>query len=119
MIIYVFKKHEILLKTMKIVEFFIIIWGKFSELEPELEPDKNGPAPQHWVPAPVVLFLYLNVWPHKAKYLMIFFFVAEYTVVLFSCVVPRMLKLCHLVSQLNFATQKICMAIGHGFVTFS
>jgi hypothetical protein len=45
MIIYVFKKHE----TMKIVEFFLIIWGKWSELEPEpeLEPNKNGPAPQH------------------------------------------------------------------------
>jgi hypothetical protein len=46
------------LKTIKIVEFFLItgtgIWGKLSELEPELEPDKNGPAPQHckwdWVP---------------------------------------------------------------------
>jgi hypothetical protein len=34
MIIYVFKKHENLLKTMKIVEFFFIIWGKWSELEP-------------------------------------------------------------------------------------
>jgi hypothetical protein len=44
---------------MKIVEFFLIIWGTFSvragdgagifdKLEPELEPDKNGPAPQHW-----------------------------------------------------------------------
>jgi hypothetical protein len=30
---------------MKIVKVFLIIWGKFSE--PELEPDKNGPAPQH------------------------------------------------------------------------
>jgi hypothetical protein len=37
MIIYFFKKHEIFLKTMKIVEFFLIIWGKLSELEPELE----------------------------------------------------------------------------------
>jgi hypothetical protein len=37
MIIYVFKKHEFFLKTMKIVEFFIIIWGKLSELEPEPE----------------------------------------------------------------------------------
>jgi hypothetical protein len=37
MIIYVFKKHEIFLKTMKIVEFFLIIWGKMSELEPEPE----------------------------------------------------------------------------------
>jgi hypothetical protein len=35
MIIYVFKKHEIFLKTIKIVEFFLIIWGKLSELEPE------------------------------------------------------------------------------------
>jgi hypothetical protein len=35
MIIYVLKKHEIFLKTMKIVEFFLIIWGKLSELEPE------------------------------------------------------------------------------------
>jgi hypothetical protein len=26
------------------VEFFLIIWGKLSELEP----DKNGPSPQHW-----------------------------------------------------------------------
>jgi hypothetical protein len=30
---------------MKIVDFFLIIWGKLSELEPE--PHKNGPAPQH------------------------------------------------------------------------
>jgi hypothetical protein len=37
MIIYVFKKQEIFLKTMKIVEFFLIIWGKLSELEPEPE----------------------------------------------------------------------------------
>jgi hypothetical protein len=34
MIIYVFKKHEKFLKTMKIVEFFLIIGGKLSELEP-------------------------------------------------------------------------------------
>jgi hypothetical protein len=57
MIIYVFKKHEIFLKTMKIVEFYLIIW---SELEPEPEfltswsrsRTKIGPAPQHceWVP---------------------------------------------------------------------
>jgi hypothetical protein len=49
MIIYVFKKHQKFLKTMKIVEFFLIIWGKLSELEPEpeLEAEKNGPAPQH------------------------------------------------------------------------
>jgi hypothetical protein len=39
MIIYVFKKHEIFLKTMKIVEFFLFIWGKLSELEPEPEPE--------------------------------------------------------------------------------
>jgi hypothetical protein len=44
---------------MKIVEFFLIFVGKtvragagagiFDKLEPgpELEPDKNGPAPQH------------------------------------------------------------------------
>jgi hypothetical protein len=37
MIIYVFKKHGNFLKTMKIVEFFLIIWGKLSELEPEPE----------------------------------------------------------------------------------
>jgi hypothetical protein len=37
MIICVFKKHEICLKTMKIVEFFLIIWGKLSELKPEQE----------------------------------------------------------------------------------
>jgi hypothetical protein len=37
MIIYVFKKHENCLKTMKIVELFLIIWGKLSELEPEPE----------------------------------------------------------------------------------
>jgi hypothetical protein len=37
MIIYVFKKHENFLKTVKIVEFFLIIWGKLSELEPEPE----------------------------------------------------------------------------------
>jgi hypothetical protein len=37
MIIYVFKKHGILLKTMEIVEFFSIIWGKLSDLEPEPE----------------------------------------------------------------------------------
>jgi hypothetical protein len=32
---------------MKIVDFFLIVSGKLSELEPEpeLEPDKNGPAP--------------------------------------------------------------------------
>jgi hypothetical protein len=57
MIIYVFKKHEIFLKTMKVVEFFPNYMGKiirteagagiFDKLEPELEPDKNGPAPQH------------------------------------------------------------------------
>jgi hypothetical protein len=34
MIMYVFKKHEFFF-TMKIVEFFLIIWGKLSELEPE------------------------------------------------------------------------------------
>jgi hypothetical protein len=45
MIIYVFKKHDILLKTMKIVEFFLVIWGKWSKLEPH----KNGPAPQRWL----------------------------------------------------------------------
>jgi hypothetical protein len=35
MIIYVFKKHENYLKTMKIDEFFLIMWGNLSELEPE------------------------------------------------------------------------------------
>jgi hypothetical protein len=34
MIIYVFKKHEIILKTMIIVEFFWIVWGKLNEPEP-------------------------------------------------------------------------------------
>jgi hypothetical protein len=58
MITYVFKKHEIFLITMKINEFFLKYIGKlllagagagiFDMLEPELEPDKNGPAPQHW-----------------------------------------------------------------------
>jgi hypothetical protein len=28
---------EIFLKTMKIIEFFLIIWGKLPELEPESE----------------------------------------------------------------------------------
>jgi hypothetical protein len=37
MIIYVFKKHANILKTMKIIEFFLIIWGKLSELEPKPE----------------------------------------------------------------------------------
>jgi hypothetical protein len=37
MIIYVFQKHEIFLKTMKIVDFFFIIWGKLSELDSEPE----------------------------------------------------------------------------------
>jgi hypothetical protein len=37
MIIYFYKKHENFLKTMKIVEFFLIIWGQLSELE--LEPE--------------------------------------------------------------------------------
>jgi hypothetical protein len=39
MIIYVFKKHENFLKTMKIIEFFLIIRGKLSELELEPEPE--------------------------------------------------------------------------------
>jgi hypothetical protein len=39
MIIYVFEKHEHFLKTIKIVEFFLIIWRKFSELETEPEPE--------------------------------------------------------------------------------
>jgi hypothetical protein len=44
---------------MKIVEFVLIIGGKWSELEPEpeffdklepeLEPHKNGPAPQRLI----------------------------------------------------------------------
>jgi hypothetical protein len=37
MIIYVFKKHEFFLKTMKIPKFFLIIWEKLSELETESE----------------------------------------------------------------------------------
>jgi hypothetical protein len=37
MMMMVFKKHKNMLKTMKIVEFFLIIWGKWSELEPEPE----------------------------------------------------------------------------------
>jgi hypothetical protein len=37
MIIYVFKKHKNFLKTMKIVEFVLIILGNLSELEPEPE----------------------------------------------------------------------------------
>jgi hypothetical protein len=37
MINYVVKKHENFLKTMKIVEFLLAIWGKLSELEPEPE----------------------------------------------------------------------------------
>jgi hypothetical protein len=37
MIIYVFKKNKKSLETMNIVEFFLIIWGKWSELEPEPE----------------------------------------------------------------------------------
>jgi hypothetical protein len=43
------KKPEIFWKTMKIVVFFLIIWGKLSKLEqePELEPVKNGPASHH------------------------------------------------------------------------
>jgi hypothetical protein len=37
MILYFFKKHAHFLNNMKIVEFFSIIWGKLSELEPEPE----------------------------------------------------------------------------------
>jgi hypothetical protein len=54
---YVLKKHEHCLKTMKIVVFFLNYMEKmvragaragiFDKLEPEPEPHKNGPAPQH------------------------------------------------------------------------
>jgi hypothetical protein len=37
MIIYDFKKHELFFETMKIVKFFLIILGKYSELK--LEPE--------------------------------------------------------------------------------
>jgi hypothetical protein len=37
MISYVFKKHKFFLKTMKIVEFYLMVWGKLFELEPEPE----------------------------------------------------------------------------------
>jgi hypothetical protein len=40
MVIYVFKKHENFLKTMKIVEFSLILSGKWSEQEPEPEPHR-------------------------------------------------------------------------------
>jgi hypothetical protein len=41
---------------MKIVEFFLNYFGEmvraeagiYDKLEPELNPHKNGPAPQHW-----------------------------------------------------------------------
>jgi hypothetical protein len=55
---------------MKIVEFLLIIWRKFSDLEPEpdklesepeLEPDKNGPAPQHWLQFVTLLIIHLPV----------------------------------------------------------
>jgi hypothetical protein len=52
MIICVFKKHENFF-TMKIVEFFLFIWGAgagagiFDKLEQEPETHKNAPAPQH------------------------------------------------------------------------
>jgi hypothetical protein len=60
MVIYVFKKRDNLLKTMKslpVIFFFITVYGEnglswrgagariFDKLEPE--PQKNGPAPQH------------------------------------------------------------------------
>jgi hypothetical protein len=35
MIIYVFTNMNFFVKTIKIVDFFLIIWGKLSELEPE------------------------------------------------------------------------------------
>jgi hypothetical protein len=52
------KKHENYLKTMKIVKFFLgemvragAEAGIFDKLEPEpeLEPESNGPAPQHCI----------------------------------------------------------------------
>jgi hypothetical protein len=46
LMIYVFKKHENFSKTMKIVRAGV---GIFDKLEPEPEPHKNGPAPQHWL----------------------------------------------------------------------
>jgi hypothetical protein len=47
MTIYVFKKHEIFLKTMKIVAFFLITYmGKMARAGAGAA--KNGPAPQHW-----------------------------------------------------------------------
>jgi hypothetical protein len=48
MIIYVFKKHENCLKTVKIVEFFKIMWGKLSEQEPELEFLTSWSRSQSW-----------------------------------------------------------------------
>jgi hypothetical protein len=57
-------------ENMKIVEFFLIIWGKmvrvgagagiFDKLEPELEPDKNGTAPQHCLVSST--YLYYHIW---------------------------------------------------------
>jgi hypothetical protein len=42
----IFKKHENILKTMKIVDFFLIIWGKLSELE--LEPEYLTSWSRRW-----------------------------------------------------------------------
>jgi hypothetical protein len=55
MIVFGFKKHEIFLKPGKFLIFFRKYLGKmvgagaeiFDKLEPEPEPHKNGPAPQH------------------------------------------------------------------------
>jgi hypothetical protein len=56
MIIYVFKKHEILLKDENRCNFLKYMGkmvragagaGIFDKLEQESEPHKNGPAPQH------------------------------------------------------------------------
>jgi hypothetical protein len=60
-IIFGFKKHEFFCEAMQIFDFFLNIWGEWSEQEPELEPEpglkflyklnpeppKNGPAQQH------------------------------------------------------------------------
>jgi hypothetical protein len=37
MIIYAYKKNMKIVETMKIIEFFLILGGKWSELEPEPE----------------------------------------------------------------------------------
>jgi hypothetical protein len=49
MIIYVFKKQEHFLKTMKIVNYMGNIVRAGAGSFDKLEPEQNGPAPQHWV----------------------------------------------------------------------